>query len=1340
MKYKCLKCGAIQEFEENITPISCHKCGKHNLEMILDAEQYAIPDGRQKHLAWAKSIYNDDSLWHKDAFTKFPSVIAHEYNRLHELCGEGQVYALYFQMRDLIETTLKFEILAICAWGYHAQIPDFESNIACRLVSKSLTLGLWESIGNSICTMFQSEKVREQYQMPEVMWQTIKRIRDVYNKNTLVNWRNERIGHGALGFAEDEEFQKDIMQKIEVMRGLYNDIDASMRAHHLYSGDYALMGCERARNLQNLLPKDASVCLRIEGSDLDFCISPYMMLENGSIFFFDNQKKMISQMLCYPSGKRMQYEESHFTSLLKKVTPSEICIEDSVEDKFYLAAEEDYLNGLGIDKSFVKPKYLVDWLNEQLKTENRGVFLLCMSRGTGKSTFAEMMHHSHGLDKIGLEGGIEIHTYHIVHTQLRSADDFCSGIVGAWMDGELKGLSGISREPKNPSDEVAKFLGECRKAVESGTSGRYQKIAMVIDGLDEITDSAIWRYIPRADQLAEGVYVILTSRFPTKGAEDDLPDGLAERLEAIQPTSRYDVDRSCEENQEFLRGYLNKIKLDSLTDDEKEELLRAADYRVLNLSMLCKLLKSGMPLNSLPDSQNLVSGYMQILEDQYGQKEAAQLRKLLGILSTLGECEPLSLRELARLLGDGHISLRLMGMMSDVSSMLKIERGFVADGRRYPGENRYRMANAGLAKSVRLKIPEPELSEITRELCVNARNEVRALLSEKTLPEVINRVDSDISLIYAHQFSFQDLGENFRIVNEESPDTGDHAGIHISAFWAMENDEETDMDHMTYVFANHYSNILGFINSDHMLLRSRQITGYKECAAVLAMRTDLKNRMLLAETFTEIGICYDRLKRVDRALDYYDQACKVYEKLEPVPVQYLANAYRNLALTLRDAKRYSESIGAFKRSCENLEKEEHMPETSIKQLAWNWESTGSLLQSLNQKEEALEAYLNAAKYYEMLEETSPQKMVSIYRSIRKLAYAGNISFRNLKVSYTYTRKLHASRKEIKSGIRTDSSGSSGKSPAIAAMNHAWKLSWKQLNVQTFCFSIGIRKIREQAKAEYLEALRLCKEETENLDSCIWLNKEFARLALQFADSSCYRNETEKREIVDEGIRQCLRAIELEEYKRDKGLFVDVTRIAEKYGLLAKLQSTIGEAEASLKSIDRVCRIYEELEKAGENSQRDQRAVYYARKARIFEAIGKDEEALEMIRESRRLRDDWLKEQRFLGDYELQYLESNEAFLLNKQGRYNESIEFCQKQIPQLRQNRALYCCERVMEEMQKAYMSQGKRFKAMKCRVDQALLDSRKKLITTILLLIMVLCLLTITIIAYKRGEIVLPW
>lgn len=704
----CSKCG--QEADAGF--FFCPRCG----------EKLVIADGAAKSGKKRFSLMRlagDDAKWYQPAFKAFPSVIAHEYWRLHDFCWQDNPYGALIQVKDVLETVIKFQLLCCAAWAMQHDPPKALQELICEVTSPRMALGTWCDFGVAFERVLKSES---NFELPQLLSQPLAETLRQYNAKQIVYWRNNMIGHGALGFSEDAEFQWDMEDKIGLLVKLFGKIGPQLMQQKLMAGDRELMGHGLARHL----PECRELFVRL-GDGERFSVDPYIrMMEdappaNGrkaagnvayGIYFYDNQNDRLrrSELLSYPSGKRKHAQIGMFLEMSEaRVKHAMANTGRAVDDPYKTQDDDAMIDQLLLDRleqEFIEPDVLMDWLRGELSAREKGVLLLQMPRGTGKSTFAEKL-NSLNRNPLAVDPLLDVRTYHISRTQLMSADDFEATVEAMWersFDHHTRwSASAMPRMYRMIQDGMTRgqalttFLNECVRYTKQ-QRGK-SRILMVLDGLDEIVDDSLWEYMSvEAEALENGVYLLLTARtMQDMRVDKNVSPDVLQRVETLAHTGQLSLEHTGKAYRAFLHKYLDNTAEADLAEDEKEDLMRRADYRVLYLGMLCKLLGSGLSPREVRDTGHLVWMYLHMLTACYGEKEAEHLRELLAVLCTFGKYEPLSLQEIAELTWNrGVVTIDLLGKMNDIAPLLKAQRGFFVSGQAFTGVTRYSLANPDL--------------------------------------------------------------------------------------------------------------------------------------------------------------------------------------------------------------------------------------------------------------------------------------------------------------------------------------------------------------------------------------------------------------------------------------------------------------------------------------------------------------------------------------------------------------------------------------------------------------------------------------------------------------------
>lgn len=661
---------------------------------------------------WLSDIANDDALWVTDAPKIYPSIIAREYKTLHELCENRQPYGVLLSLKDNFETILKYEILLACAWIHENVNEEVSLKAISQLMTQNLSFGAWIQVS----TIMLKEIRKAGYELPEVI--PLENVRKFYENRKVVKWRNSRIGHGAMGISTDEEFAFDIRGRIIDLRDLLIVLDYSLRNQELFTKEknangyepflYSLTGAENI-----FLPnEEGTVYIRNRISNATLCLDPYVVIRTNSrnskgVYFFENQRTLSkTDFLSYTEGDRRHENVLYFERLRGVLDSGTVYQAAQVDDEYLSLDEIRRLNIPQMSHDYVSPKYIINWLRTCFKKHEKGIFLLKMDRGTGKSVFTEKINCLYSKPEV-IDSDIDVRTFHFGSNWTNEIEDASSMIEWQWKNAYEQGKSWVTggritdykKKGSSFSQAFCDFLQDVRNFSER-TRG-CSRILMVFDGLDEIASDMLWSFIPEYNMIDKGVYFLLTSR-----RSSDLSKDLNCKIDKLSVQEIYEVDRFSKEHKTFLKNYLKKVELVNDPGEMFELIAKQSDHRTLFFGMLCKLIENGMNPEDLPSCDHIVTVYLDVLKEQYGGREAVKIREMLAALSTFGSIEPLSLDTLSSVIGEGGITLQLIGIIKDISPMLKVERNEKGD--------LYSIANADLADSLAKQIPETEY--VVREI------------------------------------------------------------------------------------------------------------------------------------------------------------------------------------------------------------------------------------------------------------------------------------------------------------------------------------------------------------------------------------------------------------------------------------------------------------------------------------------------------------------------------------------------------------------------------------------------------------------------------------------------
>lgn len=684
----------------------CPRCG---LPMSREYESKS-----EKH--WLELVADDSDYWIDKAEFEYPSIIAFEYARLRNMCREKDSYGVLFSLKVNFEILLKFFVLLACVWGNAKGGEAFIQEALPQLMTPNLSFGAWTQIASIVIKTLNDSN----HKLPEsIPLSTLKRQ---YDKYLIVNWRNEKIGHGAMGFSEDEEFIEDIRKRLKDLKKILSCVDDKLRNINMYlipdtdacyadssalwlnnskSKYYHLTGADRARSISI----NGKVYCSLSHTQKEIlCLDPFIVIrqhekQGRGVYFFDNQRTTtITHFLAYPGGDRKIEAIPYFTRLRKILDEKGINKEIFINDQFLSSEDKRVLDMIQMSHDYVKPNHITKWLKDCLTSYERGVFLLQMQRGMGKSVLSERLNRlNYNPEK--LDEDVDVRTYHFGRSQSSGVNDFIISIQAQWKNEYGKQsweqapmISDYEKNGMQPAEAICAFLENIQ--VYSARNRSKKRLLMILDGLDEILDEKIWTYIPKESLLNKGIYILLTSRT----LEEKIPEIVKNHIAEIQTTEVYKIDACSNDNLAFLNKYFKKSPAEKIGEKLFDKLAALAEFKVLYFGLLCKLIENDVLISDLPKGEIVVDSYLNILEKSYGEHEAIRIREVIAVLCTVGSLEPLSIKELCSILGYKNVTLEMVGIMTDLKPLLKIERSEKG--------TLFSIANSELADQFASQIPE----------------------------------------------------------------------------------------------------------------------------------------------------------------------------------------------------------------------------------------------------------------------------------------------------------------------------------------------------------------------------------------------------------------------------------------------------------------------------------------------------------------------------------------------------------------------------------------------------------------------------------------------------------
>jgi len=582
---------------------------------------------------WNEFI-NDTDMWNKFTLESNIPIISHEYLRIKQLLSDKMYFGVLLQIKDFLEILLKFPILIIINEKFNLKsLTDKEKMLIILSLDKPLSLGHWYELGNYI--------KKHKFIDDEELYSLIVHILKLYNKHNIIKWRNEEIGHGALSLENDKEFQKDIADKIKIIK-LFLDNNIVI-IKHLF---------ERYINYISL---------------------PFFNRIDEKIYFFDTYLKRKDKTfhLNYCYGKKIVFNAPDFKNFLSSCERDENIEEIKISD-IMLVEDEQKLEKLETITDFESPNYLIQWLNNVLNSFEKGNILLQMERGTGKTTFCKGLDQL-SLNKINLQEDILIRSFYINDIYRYSLGDFIAEISYFILNKELQGNILVDKfkgklptlNNESQSSDLAYMLNWYKEKYN------VEKLLLIIDGIDEIpfidNKKTIFDILPSNNELDEGIYIMITSR-----TNEEITPISIEKLNSIFFINHQMIYKESLENIKFLQNFIKKSK--NIDEKLSLELIKKADYKILYLNLLKEIIISNNELNIdfIESNEYIIDYYLKNIKNKYGDKYYESIFKLLCLL--VSQFEELDIYEIMGLNDEAVLNLKLIANLFDLRSFIKKTR------------------------------------------------------------------------------------------------------------------------------------------------------------------------------------------------------------------------------------------------------------------------------------------------------------------------------------------------------------------------------------------------------------------------------------------------------------------------------------------------------------------------------------------------------------------------------------------------------------------------------------------------------------------------------------------
>ena len=636
-------------------------------------------------IKWPEEIAeNTEMYWAldevKDPENAIPSMIVKVYSELYMLFQENNVYGILLGMRDVYEILMKVSVVAaLASIDYEAlkqglnkeraqdSKDEREFSRQCELLLnafllKPLCIGSWSNLAYHI------EKAGPRLRVPGPLCRILQINKCLFDQSGIANWRNEVVAHGMLRLKDDEGYQKDFKKYLLFLKDYFTgtkkySLKGAYRNLRFVQGGRELLGGEMPD------PDAGELWVKVAGREIDMAQFWCRFSGDGQAAdlwgFFDSfySKLSTTKYVSYVSGRQEQKCETFFADLYSSMAHNGTGI--SLEKDFLYQKELDALKQLNQPEDYIVPEFLIEWLQDQIKARDQGIFTICMKRGCGKTALA------YQLDGSVFEPMLDdvcARTIHISGIRIGGQKAFRNLLESVFLRDREGTLAAYNTDPPRITDRDS-FCREIARIRDFWCENGYEYLLLVIDGIDEIDEelSPVLEMIPDSQALPERCYILMLTRFPDEdkfvaAAKRDRIRKVLQRSDEVKEVSSDEVD-------DLLRKYITDkagAKKGEDPDDLAGRVIEWANHRFLYAKVLLPMIKADRTLDTASPNA-VISSFLATLRNG---RSSWQTNRLMHIAGAIALLPGLSLREYGEFVRGEEITLETVGCFNDLMPLL----------------------------------------------------------------------------------------------------------------------------------------------------------------------------------------------------------------------------------------------------------------------------------------------------------------------------------------------------------------------------------------------------------------------------------------------------------------------------------------------------------------------------------------------------------------------------------------------------------------------------------------------------------------------------------------------
>ena len=671
-------------------------CSKCNSVMIQIGSKYVCSNDNCDNQElfsgqkWYEQLANDPKLWNENVINTAPSIVAYEYEMLRKLLREGSTYGVPLKIKDLFEVILKFPVLLILAEALERRKNNgLYNDVLLLLTGKLPAMGDWLNAAGKI------EKTEPK--RADAIMSLLRNINSTYSEEHIVTWRNDNIGHGALKLDDNMCFQNDIKRMVKIISDHFKDNETwykDIKFMLKYQGNYHnLNGSKMARDLPFA---GGSLYAKIENHNV--VLDPLIQYVNKGVYFFDSysSKKNITAFINYPSGDKLKQEHKKIYEIYKSLRKKTnlLLAEASAQEKIYPRSQAETIEKIIKPEHLVRFEFLYCSVKEFLSKHSKGICLVQMENGMGKTTFTRMLDEL-SYNKMCIKNTM-CRAFYINDVYSYSPNTFVTKLIDILRTTVLKEGVIVPNDNEGDIPAVDTNAPEADIAVAKLINTLFdyhhkiygkEKIILIIDGIDELPQNngrSLIDLIPDPKLLNPGVYIVVTCR-----TDKQISNNTNKLIQSLILSEKVVVEKTSLDYNKLLHKYI--LERTNASNAEVSKIIELADGKFINVEILIKAFdQQGFEaVEALPTVAG--ESLLKVLANLYGERYYDEILKMLIVL-VLSPI-PVTVKEISVLCGEDVISFKHLCYLSELRPFIDVHRS--ATG------NRIRLQHQEVASIVR---------------------------------------------------------------------------------------------------------------------------------------------------------------------------------------------------------------------------------------------------------------------------------------------------------------------------------------------------------------------------------------------------------------------------------------------------------------------------------------------------------------------------------------------------------------------------------------------------------------------------------------------------------------